>query len=174
MIIEKDGNAEAVGQRFHLADDFVIPGIAVLVGAELADFLQRVHDDEFYGRVLKEKSRDLFFEASAHEFGFGGEPEIAGFAAGDFCHAGLDAPLGIFEADVEHVALSGFEFPHILAETNSVSEPEHQPRLSNLGRTGEQIHTAPDKAVDERTGVFKLLIHQLVSTDDFQSCDFDL
>ena len=171
---QQDGDAEAVSDGFHLADDLVIPGVAVLVGAHLADFLQRVHDDEFDGWVLDEEAGDLLLKAFAHEFGFGGEPEVPGFTAGNFCHTGLNPLPRIFETDVEYVALLGGKIPHLCTGADAVCQPQHEPRLANFRSAGNEIYAASDEPFNQHIVRLKLHVHQVACTDDLQCRDLDL
>lgn len=79
--VVNDQNADSVVIRelFQLADNFVIVRVTVGITADLSDFLQGVHDDEFGVFMLLHEQFKLFVQSIPELFCIGGEVECTNF-----------------------------------------------------------------------------------------------
>ena len=93
--------------------------IVVCVGIgfrnDVADFLQRVDDDEDGIRVLREELFDLILQATADAAGQIGEMQGVRRVVGDLKQAALNAGVAVLQAQVEDGSLHRWKFPHRLA-----------------------------------------------------------
>ena len=62
---EKQANTVLVGKLLHTTNNFIVIGIAVIVGTDLTDFLQSVNDDQPCVGMLTDKLFKLLIKSCA-------------------------------------------------------------------------------------------------------------
>ena len=97
---QQDGQVEPVGNLLQHRQGSVVPGVAVAVRLELADFLQGVDDDELGFRVVTQEIGELSFQPAAQQLRVSGDGQVAGFAAGDLHQTALEPLVGVLQAQV--------------------------------------------------------------------------
>ena len=119
-----------------------------------------------------EEVHKLFLEALADIQSLGRQPNTARVTAADIVQPLLDPLEGVLQADVEDAALLGFQPPDRLAFADLVRQPQHQPGLAHLGRTGEDVDALAYQPVNQSAGRGVGRVQQFLRRDHFQFRDF--
>lgn len=159
---------KAVGDFLQGADRLVVAGVIVLLLSGLADTLEGVDNRQLHMGMGGEEVCKLFLEALADIQGLGRQPDAAGLAAADIVQPLLHPLEGILQADVEGAALLGFQSPDRLALADLVRQPQHQPGLAHLGRSGEDVDALPNQAIDQCAGWGIGRVQQFLRRDHIQ------
>ena len=163
---------EAVGNFFQRADCLIVAGIVVLLLPGLADTLESVNNRQLHMGMGGEEVCKLFLEALADIQGLGRQPDAAGLSAADIVQPLLHPLESVLQADVEDTTLFRFHSPDRLAFADLVRQPQHQPGLAHLGRSGEDVDALTHQTVNQSAGRGVGRVQQFLRRDYFQFRDF--
>ena len=162
----------SVGDFLQGAYRLVVAGIVVLLLPGLANALEGVDDCQLHMGMGGEEIGKLFLEALADIQGLGRQPDAAGSSTADIVQPLLHPLEGILQADVEDTTLFRFHSPDRLALADLVRQPQHQPGLAHLGRSGEDVDALTHQTVNQSAGRGVGRVQQFLRRDYFQFRDF--
>ena len=148
MMHQQNGDAVLVRQRFQNADVPIVAGIRVCVIAHCADTLERVDDDEPGLRMLFQKLLDLLHQPVVELLGHDGEVQRGRRVLREIEEAVLDALEAVLQTEVQHLAWARGEHPERLALRGAETQPQRQPRFTDLRRACQQVQSLGKQIVD--------------------------
>ena len=123
MVNQQDGNMMPARKLFEKSDVLIIVRIQIAVTACTANALQGVDDNKFRGRMLGQKLLDLLLQSVLERVGHDRKVQCRRRVLGQIKEPRLDAPVGIFEAEIQDFALCHGKIPERLPLRNAQAEP---------------------------------------------------
>ena len=137
-----------VSKLLHPAHDVIIVGIAVSIGADLADFLQGVDDNEPGIGMLPDEPFKLLIKSCAELLCIYCKMEvIRSLYAEHTGHTLLQSLIIILQRKVKNRTLVDFIIPERLSGADVIGKLRHEKRLTYLWRTGKQIGAGVEQTV---------------------------
>ena len=128
-----------VSKLFQKSDVLVIVRIQIAVTTRTADSLQRINDNEFCVRMLRQKLLDLLFQPVLECVRHNCKVQRRRCIFRQVKESRLDALERIFETEIQRFALRCCEIPERLPLCNAQAKPQSQPRLADLRCTREDV-----------------------------------
>ena len=86
----------------------------------------------------------------------------AGLSSTDIYKAFLHPAVRVLQTEVEDRTLVGFKFPYWFPSADAVGQPQYQPGLADLRRTGKDVESLAHQTVDQIQIRRKVFVHQLI------------
>ena len=118
--------------------------------------------------MLCQKLLDLLLQSVLERVGQDCKVQCRRRVLGQIKEPRLDAPVGIFEAEIQDFALRHGKIPERLPLRNAQAEPQCQPRFADLRCAREDVQALRDEFVDEKRRWFIRPILQIFCVDGFQ------
>ena len=151
---QQHGNAVPVCQCFEYTDVPVVVGVGIGIVVHGPDALQRIDDYEPCGRVLFEELLDLFHQSAVELFCHDGEVQRGRCVLGEIEEPALDALEAVLQTEVEDFARMCGKVPEGFALRHPETQPQRQPGLSDLRRTGQQVQSLGKQILHEKRDRF--------------------
>ena len=123
--------------------------------------------------MFLDKIGKLFFQTGTQSFRINGKMNTAGLSSADIHQPFLYPAVRVLQAEVEDRTLVGFKFPYRFPGTDTVGQPQHQPGLADLRRTGKDVESLAHKTVDQIQIRREMFVHQFVGGDGIQVTNLD-
>ena len=105
--------------------------------------MQGVDDDQHRVWVLRQEALHLLLQPLAQNSTLRTEVDVGWVVLCDLKQAVLNAEHGVLQAEVEGGALPGGQPPNLLPFGHGHRQPQGQPGLPHLRRTGQEMQSIP-------------------------------
>ena len=170
---KQNRDIKTVCNSFQGSQNIVVCAIIVSFHTIVTDLLKCINDDQFHTWMILDKVGELLFQTGTQSFRIHSKMNAAGLSSADVHQPLLHPAVRVLQAEVENRTLVGFKFPHRLTGADAMSQPQHQPGLTDLRRTGEDVQALAHQTVDQIQIRWEMFVHQLVGGDGIQVTNLD-